>query len=261
MSATIFMFIPLIFMAIIFGLFIWQAIWVAMDSRKRGEEYWWLWTIAAFIAFPVGIIVYAIVSRSDRRRCNNCGKEVPKDLKLCPYCGQRCGNFCPNCGQNVQSGWRFCPNCTTELPDEIANSKRKINNKPIIIVVSIIVVLAILFVGMFVVSYTSFSGISNSYVEEINTFDTSGYQGEVFDSKTTEVLIYDIPSNTHSFWYKGEREKGYLLVKVYDKDGNLKKESDKISAEEFTEGMFVEPGQKIEVYLNDYRGSFYVRFN
>lgn len=261
MSATIFMFIPLIFMAIIFGLFIWQAIWVAMDSRKRGEEYWWLWTIAAFIAFPVGIIVYAIVSRSDRRRCNNCGKEVPKDLKLCPYCGQRCGNFCPNCGQNVQSGWRFCPNCTTELPDEIANSKRKINNKPIIIVVSIIVVLAILFVGMFVVSYTSFSGISNSYVEEINTFDTSGYQGEVFDSKTTEVLTYDIPSNTHSFWYKGEREKGYLLVKVYDKDGNLKKESDKISAEEFTEGMFVEPGQKIEVYLNDYRGSFYVRFN
>ena len=261
MSATIFMFIPLIFMAIIFGLFIWQAIWVAIDSRKRGEEYWWLWTIAAFIAFPVGIIVYAIVSRSDRRRCNNCGKEVPKDLKLCPYCGQRCGNFCPNCGQNVQSGWRFCPNCTTELPDEIANSKRKINNKPIIIVVSIIVVLAILFVGMFVVSYTSFSGISNSYVEEINTFDTSGYQGEVFDSKTTEVLTYDIPSNTHSFWYKGEREKGYLLVKVYDKDGNLKKESDKISAEEFTEGMFVEPGQKIEVYLNDYRGSFYVRFN
>ena len=261
MSATIFMFIPLIFMAIIFGLFIWQAIWVAIDSRKRGEEYWWLWTIAAFIAFPVGIIVYAIVSRSDRRRCNNCGKEVPKDLKLCPYCGQRCGNFCPNCGQNVQSGWRFCPNCTTELPDEIANSKRKINNKPIIIVVSIIVVLAILFVGMFVVSYTSFSGISNSYVEEINTFDTSGYQGEVFDSKTTEVLIYDIPSNTHSFWYKGEREKGYLLVKVYDKDGNLKKESDKISAEEFTEGMFVEPGQKIEVYLNDYKGSFYVRFN
>ena len=261
MSATIFMFIPLIFMAIIFGLFIWQAIWVAIDSRKRGEEYWWLWTIAAFIAFPVGIIVYAIVSRSDRRRCNNCGKEVPKDLKLCPYCGQRCGNFCPNCGQIQQSGWRFCPNCTTELPDEIANSKRKINNKPIIIVVSIIVVLAILFVGMFVVSYTSFSGISNSYVEEINTFDTSGYQGEVFDSKTTEVLIYDIPSNTHSFWYKGEREKGYLLVKVYDKDGNLKKESDKISAEEFTEGMFVEPGQKIEVYLNDYRGSFYVRFN
>ena len=135
MSTTIFMFIPLIFMAIIFGLFIWQAIWVAIDSRKRGEEYWWLWTIAAFIAFPVGIIVYAIVSRSDRRRCNNCGKEVPKDLKLCPYCGERCGNFCPNCGQNVQPGWRFCPNCTTELPDEITNSKRKINNKSVIIMI------------------------------------------------------------------------------------------------------------------------------
>ena len=51
------------------------------------------------------------------------------------------------------------------------------------------------------------------------------------------------------------------MVKVYDKDGNLKSETDKISAEEFTEGMFVEPGQKVEVYLNDYKGSFYVRFN
>ncbi len=78
MSTTIFMFIPLIFMAIIFGLFIWQAIWVAIDSRKRGEEYWWLWTIAAFIAFPVGIIVYAIVSRSDRRRCNIVEKKYQK---------------------------------------------------------------------------------------------------------------------------------------------------------------------------------------
>ena len=260
MSTTIFMFIPLIYMAIIFGLFIWQAIWVAIDSRKRGEEYWWLWTIAAFIAFPVGIIVYAIVSRSDRRRCNNCGKEVPKDLKLCPYCGQRCGNFCPNCGQNVQTGWRFCPNCTTELSDEVSNSKKVTNNKPIIIVVSIIIALALLFVGMFVVSFAGFYGVKGSYVEEMNTFDTSGYQGEVFNKKTTEILKYTIPSNSHSFWYKGQREKGDLIVKIYNKDGSLKDESE-ISSEEFTEGMIAEPGQKVEVYLNDYKGSFYVRFN
>ena len=114
---------------------------------------------------------------------------------------------------------------------------------------------------MFVVSYVSFSGITGSYTEEINTFDTSGYQGRVFNERTTDVLEYTITSNQHSFWCKGEREKGDIVVKVYDKDGNLKSETDKISAEEFTEGMFVEPGQKVEVYLNDYKGSFYVRFN
>ncbi len=136
-----------------------------------------------------------------------CGKEVPKDLKLCPYCGQRCGNFCPNCGQNVQTGWRFCPNCTTELSDEVSNSKNVTNNKPIIIVVSIINSMALLFVGMFVVSFAGFYGVKGSYVEEMNTFDTSGYQGEVFNKKTTEILKYTIPSNSHSFWYKDKGRK------------------------------------------------------
>ena len=36
------MILPIVFMLIIFALFIWQAVWVAIDSRKRGEEYWWL---------------------------------------------------------------------------------------------------------------------------------------------------------------------------------------------------------------------------
>ena len=76
------MLIPMIFTLITFGLYIFQAVWVAIDSRKRAEEYWWLWTIAAFISFPIGIIVYALVSRSDRRRCNNCGKEVPQNLNV-----------------------------------------------------------------------------------------------------------------------------------------------------------------------------------
>lgn len=113
---------------------------------------------------------------------------------------------------------------------------------------------------MFVVNYINFFGYNQSYAEEIKSFDISGYKGEVFNRKTTEVLTYDIPLNAHSFWYKGEREKGDLIVKVYNKDGSLKGESE-ISSEEFTEGMIVEPGQKVEVYLNDYKGSFYVRFN
>ena len=142
----------------------------------------------------------------------------------------------------------------------MSNSKKVTNNKPIIIVVSIIIALALLFVGMFVVSFAGFYGVKGSYVEEMNTFDTSGYQGEVFNKKTTEILKYTIPSNSHSFWYKGQREKGDLIVKIYNKDGSLKDESE-ISSEEFTEGMIAEPGQKVEVYLNDYKGSFYVRFN
>ena len=49
------MILPIVIMLIIFALFIWQAVWVAIDSRKKGEEYWWLWTIAAIIAFPLDL--------------------------------------------------------------------------------------------------------------------------------------------------------------------------------------------------------------
>ena len=34
--------IPLLVMLVIF---IGQAIWVARDAMKKGEEFWWLWTI------------------------------------------------------------------------------------------------------------------------------------------------------------------------------------------------------------------------
>ena len=93
------MILTLLFILIIFAAFIWQAVWVAIDSRKKGEEYWWLWTIAAIIAFPIGLIVYALVTRSDKSKCNNCGKEIPHNINSCPYCGMKCGFFCPSCGQ------------------------------------------------------------------------------------------------------------------------------------------------------------------
>ena len=130
-----FMILSVFIMLGMVGLFIWQAVWVAMDSMKKGEEYWWLWTIAAVIAFPIGLIVYILVTKSDRSRCNNCGKEVPNNINLCPYCGVKCGLFCPNCGQKVEATWGYCPNCTTKLPDEIKNAKttKKSYKKTIII--------------------------------------------------------------------------------------------------------------------------------
>ena len=47
--------IPLLVMLVIF---IGQAIWVARDAMKKGEEFWWLWTIISVIVFPIGIIIY-----------------------------------------------------------------------------------------------------------------------------------------------------------------------------------------------------------
>ena len=166
------MILTLLFILIIFAAFIWQAVWVAIDSRKKGEEYWWLWTIAAIIAFPIGLIVYALVTRSDKSKCNNCGKEIPHNINSCPYCGMKCGFFCPSCGQKVESGWNYCPHCTTELPDEIKESKasKKSNKKVMIAIVITITILALLIV-------ISFLGVI-----------TYSFNGEVFSSSKNEIV-------------------------------------------------------------------------
>ena len=53
--------IPLLVMLVIF---IGQAIWVARDAMKKGEEFWWLWTIISVIVFPIGIIIYILTGQA-----------------------------------------------------------------------------------------------------------------------------------------------------------------------------------------------------
>lgn len=261
---AIMMFLPIIIMLITFGLYIWQGVWVAIDSRKRGEEYWWIWSIASFIAFPIGIIVYALVSRSDRRRCNNCGKEVPQNLNLCPYCGQRCGHFCPSCGQNVQPGWKFCPNCTNELPEEISKGKNIKNNKPIIIIVSVIIILAILFIGIFVASFAGmigYVGKTEVYNEEIS-MNATGYMGGEYKEKYSNTRSYGLARGTQSISYEANVESGEVIIRGYDSEGNLLGESEPIKSNRDL-GIFMPEGgavTRIEIEYKDFKGSFYYKF-
>ena len=256
------MLIPMIFTLITFGLYIFQAVWVAIDSRKRGEEYWWLWTIAAFISFPIGIIVYALVSRSDRRRCNNCGKEVPQNLNVCPYCGQKRGYFCPSCGQNVQPGWKFCPNCTTELPEEIANkSNRRGSNKPIIIIVSIIAVIALLFVGIIIASFTTFSYAGAHKEISVTETTDSMNMGKEYEEEFTGTRAYGFPKGIGNIYYTGERKSGEVIIRIYDSNGNLVDESEPIKDKKI-DGVFKSKngyGTKVELEFIDFKGSFYIR--
>lgn len=262
MASFIFMLLPLIIMIPIMGLFIWQAVWVALDSRKKGEEYWWLWTIAAVMSFPIGLIVYVLVTRADRNKCNNCGKEVPKNLGLCPYCGQKCGCFCSNCGQKVQRGWRYCPSCTHELSEEISRDVyKKKNDKVVIIIISVILGLFLFFIVTAVIGVATF-GINKEVrvTEVIDEQDKySGYSGRVYDQATSEVKSYGV--SAYSFWYKGEREKGEIIVRTYDNNNNLISESKPIKEKEFADTVLLKDVSRIEVELKNYKGSFYTRYN
>lgn len=87
-----FCFIPLI--AVIIGIVL--AIWVYRDAEKRGSSGA-LWLIIVLITGIIGLIIWLIVrppiggkkEASSERRCPNCGRIIPNDARVCPYCSKK----------------------------------------------------------------------------------------------------------------------------------------------------------------------------
>lgn len=261
---NLFMFIPLLIMFFAFGLYIWQAVWVAVDSRKKGEEYWWLWTIVALMTFPVGVIVYALVTRSNVSRCNNCGKEVPSNINSCPYCGEVCGQICSNCGQKVQSGWKYCPSCTTELPENIAfASKPKRDNRILFIIIAFIVGIFLLIAGLFVAFSVNVFEHTKIITEEATYGNVENFFSQnTFDEPYTGTRSYSVyDAELHELIFKGERKRGYVVVRIYDSNNNILEETKKLRSKDIS-GTIKNDSlygiSKIEIDFNKYEGTFYL---
>lgn len=71
------------------------AVWVYRDAEKRGESGA-LWLIINILAPIVGLIIWLIVrpeigekkeEQGGERYCPDCGRSIPFDAKVCPYCG------------------------------------------------------------------------------------------------------------------------------------------------------------------------------
>lgn len=79
------------------------AIWVYRDAEKRGSSGA-LWLIIVIITGIIGLIIWLVVrppiggkqtgttASSSDRRCPNCGRVIPMDANVCPYCGRDFGN-------------------------------------------------------------------------------------------------------------------------------------------------------------------------
>lgn len=88
--------------ACFFWIFIWFliailiAIWVYKDAEKRGSSGP-LWLIIVIITGIFGIIIWLIVrppiggkkEGTPDRRCPGCGRVIPMDARICPYCGKK----------------------------------------------------------------------------------------------------------------------------------------------------------------------------
>ena len=81
--------------AVVWIIFIVIAIWVYRDAEKRGSNGV-LWLIIVIITGIIGIIIWLVVrppiggkKPESERRCPNCGRPIPMDARVCPYCSKK----------------------------------------------------------------------------------------------------------------------------------------------------------------------------
>jgi len=105
MCLIIFLIVPLI-------IAILACIWIYKDAEKRGKSgaLWVLLLIVAsvvgnFIGFIIVIVIWLATrppiggapqqmeQSSSDRRCPNCGRVIPLDARVCPYCGKKFEEF------------------------------------------------------------------------------------------------------------------------------------------------------------------------
>lgn len=81
-------------MPIIIGLLI--GIWVYKDAEKRGKSGA-IWLIINILLPLLGLIIWLVVRppiggekpAEPDRKCPNCGRPIPMDAKVCPYCAKK----------------------------------------------------------------------------------------------------------------------------------------------------------------------------
>ena len=85
-----------------FVIWILIAIWVYRDAEKRGSSGA-LWLIIVILLGLIGIIIWLVVrppiggaptqqaqqAQQPERRCPNCGRPIPMDARVCPYCSKK----------------------------------------------------------------------------------------------------------------------------------------------------------------------------
>lgn len=61
-------------------------------------------------------------------KCSKCGAEIDENIKFCPECGNKIGNFCEKCGAKVKKNQKYCPECGAQLIKTCPNCGKQIDD-------------------------------------------------------------------------------------------------------------------------------------
>ncbi len=72
------------------------GVWMYKDAEKRGKDGA-LWLIIGLLFGIIGLIIWLIVRPPEKsagkastgRACPDCGRTIPFDANICPYCGKK----------------------------------------------------------------------------------------------------------------------------------------------------------------------------
>ena len=124
-----------LFIAFIVALYVLSVVYVFVDARRRGSQYFWAWGLLSLVPF-VGLIAYNVLRPSsylaDREEqeldmalrerqlaqygtCPRCGSPIEKDFVVCPVCNTQVPNVCPSCHKPLDAHWKVCPYCRTHI--------------------------------------------------------------------------------------------------------------------------------------------------
>jgi RNA polymerase subunit RPABC4/transcription elongation factor Spt4 len=92
---------------------------VYKDAKKRSMDPWLWATVATFIPFLIGIVIYLVARSNGRATCESCGRPIRSEFKACPYCGHTREHVCPQCSRPVSPDWKLCPYCAHRLAPEV----------------------------------------------------------------------------------------------------------------------------------------------
>lgn len=102
-SSDVFIWFPIImicFYAVFFIIWFLVAHWVYKDAQRRKAENAKLWGVLVFFGGILGVILWFVFrppiggkKPTSTRRCPNCGRIIPEDAKICPYCGKKFESF------------------------------------------------------------------------------------------------------------------------------------------------------------------------
>ena len=203
---------------VLLGLYIGSVIWIFQDSRKRQDELATVWSFLALISFPIVLIIYIIVTRTNKENydCNNCGFKVKENWKFCPNCNQELKN-------NLSEGSKG------SMTEEIS-IKRPIGFLPISVFIMGIVLFALFLTFSLININNSFTKLTLPGVTKINLKDKGEYTifyeynnkveaSENYSKvKNMDITIKDMNTNNKVAIFNSETSSNYSFGGVEGRD-------------------------------------------